>query len=115
MIYEYSCQTHGTFEVYKAMSEAHLPEVCPTCQEAATRLWNNRGGFYGEKVEHPEYNPALGCVVKNSKHRAEVAASRGLVEIGNEKPDTIHREMSSIIDTNRNRRYDEAIKDVHNI
>ena len=115
MIYEYECKEHGAFEVCKAMSEAHLAEVCPTCQVPATRLWFNRGGFTGEKVEHAEWNPALGCIIKNSKHRAEVAASKGLVEIGNEKPDTVHKEMNQLIETRRNQRYEEALNDIHNI
>lgn len=115
MIYEYECKEHGQFEVYKPMDEAGTPEVCPTCQAPAKRLWFNRGGFFGEKVEHPEWNPALGCVVKNGKHRAEVAASKGLVEIGNEKPDTVHKEMTQLNESRRNKRYEEALNDIHNI
>ena len=109
MIYEYHCQEHGTFEVYKPMDEAHTEEVCPTCKTPSVRIWANRGGFYGEKVEHPEWNPALGCVTKNSRHAKQIADSRGLVEIGNEKPDTVHKEMNAIIESNRNRSYDEAL------
>jgi len=111
MIYEYECKEHGQFEVYKPMDEAASPEVCPKCCAPASRIWFNRGGFFGEKVEHPEWNPALGCVTKNKKHREQIAASRGLVEIGNEKPDTIHREMTSTNETIRNKRYEEALKD----
>ena len=109
MIYEYECKEHGVFEVLKSMDEAGKDEPCPTCQVIGSRLWNNRGGFTGEKVEHAEWNPALGCVIKNKKHRAEVAERKGLVEIGNEKPDTIHREMTATNESIRNRRYDEAM------
>lgn len=109
MIYEYRCETHGVFEVVKPMAEAHTDECCPTCQAPATRLWANRGGFTGEKVEHAEWNPALGCVTKNRKHAKQIADARGLVEIGTEKADTVHREMTALNESRRQARYDEAL------
>lgn len=66
--------------------------VCPTCGNESNDLIFQKGiVFIGAAVESPEYNPALGQVVKNSKHRAEIAKRRGLVEIGNESPDKIHK------------------------
>lgn len=110
MIYDYNCTEHGEFEVYKPMSEAGSPSFCPQCQKEGVRIWNNRGGFMGEKVEHPEWNPALGCVTKSRKHAKQIADSRGLVEVGNEKPDTVHKEMNSLREAKREQSYNEVLK-----
>jgi hypothetical protein len=47
------------------------------------------------RVESPEYNPALGQVVKNSKHRKDLAKEKGLIEIGNEPVEKIHKKFDS--------------------
>ena len=38
----------------------------------------------GAKVTHPEYNPGLGCVVKNKRHKEDLMKRKGLVEVGND-------------------------------
>jgi len=114
MIYEYTCAEHGKFEIIKPMEDAAQPEYCPTCKAPLTRLWLNRSGFNGEKVEHAEFNPGLGCVVRNRKHREEVARRKGLVEIGNESVDTIHKTAERDQEEARNKRYDDAIKEAAN-
>jgi hypothetical protein len=35
-------------------------------------------------VQHAEYNPGLGCVVKNKYHREELCKEKGLKEVGND-------------------------------
>ena len=40
--------------------------------------------FSGTAVQNAEYNPGLGCVVKNKAHRDELAKRKGLVEVGND-------------------------------
>lgn len=110
MNYDYKCKEHGVFEIWKPMSEAAKPEHCPTCGTEGVRLWNNKSGFMGEKVEHASFNPGLGCVVKSRRHASEIAASRGLVEVGNEKPDTVHKEMDSLREHKREQSYNEVLK-----
>ena len=38
----------------------------------------------GTKVTSPEYNPGLGCVVKNKRHKDYLLKSKDLVEVGND-------------------------------
>lgn len=47
--------------------------------------------FIGTAVQSPEYNPGLGQVVKNKRHREEIAKEKGLTEVGNEKTESIHK------------------------
>lgn len=45
---------------------------------------NSKNLLIGGKVQNAEYNPGLGCVVKNKRHKNEILARKGLVEIGND-------------------------------
>ena len=110
MNYDYRCAEHGVFEIFKSMHDAARKEACPTCGADMARLWNCSGGFIGEKVEHAQWNHALGCVVKSNKHAQQIAASRGMIEVGNEKPDTIHRELESAREAKREQSYNEVLK-----
>lgn len=61
---------------------------CPTCDCKCTS--ENRDyskikiQLSGTKVESSEFNHGLGCVVKNKKHREEIAKQKGFVEVGND-------------------------------
>jgi hypothetical protein len=67
------------------------PENCSKCNQEAIRQFSpNRLYLNGTKVEHAEYNPGLGCIVRNKSHRAELCKIKGVEEIGNEKPDFLH-------------------------
>lgn len=67
-------------------------EQCPKCLDPAARIFIPRSIlFSGTKVESPEYNPGLGCIVKSKAHRKEIVRQKGLIEIGNETPETIHK------------------------
>lgn len=60
-------------------------EFCPNCAAPAERKFvPSRVHFTGTKVQHAEYNPGLGAVVKDAQHRAELAKRKGLVEVGND-------------------------------
>jgi hypothetical protein len=65
---------------------------CPDCGEEAKRIYTPPH-IYGTEVEDAEFNPGLGCIVKNKKHRAEIAKRKGLVEVGNECPKKIYDNM----------------------
>lgn len=95
MTYEYTCSNLGCelqFDVTKVMSEMDRPEVCPRCEATATRAFApSRVYFSGTKVQEAEYNPGLGCIVRNKQHRAELCKIKGVEEIGNEKPETLHK------------------------
>ncbi len=57
--------------------------------------------------EEPEYNPAFGRVVKNRQERKELAKQLNMVEVGNEKPSTIHKESDKIYNDNMARDYED--------
>lgn len=39
MTYTYECETHGTFDVEKPISECARQEKCPKCGKEASRVW----------------------------------------------------------------------------
>lgn len=63
------------------------------------------------KVEHAEYNPGLGCITKNSKHRAEIAKRKGLVEVGNEDVSNWRKRSEMDLAAKQDAHYAEAYKD----
>jgi len=98
-MYPYKCDCSHEFEVVAKISEIDHAEIncekCDTLLSSKHRQIAKRQFFYGEKVEDAEYCSALGCVVKNKKHRQQIAKERGLVEVGNEHPDTIHKHFDT--------------------
>ena len=85
MIYPYECKNCGhRFEVTKRIAEADNPEHCGKCSSLAKRYIAKRQSFYGAKVEDAEYCPATGQVVRNQKHRRQIARDMGLEEVGND-------------------------------
>jgi len=107
--YPYRCDCEHEFDVYKPMENIDDLEVCPKCNTELTK--SNRmivgGTFYGEKVEESAYCPALGTVVKNSKHRATIAKERNLVEIGNEDPNKMHTSFEKQREDKKQKTYDD--------
>jgi putative FmdB family regulatory protein len=95
-IYPYRCSKceHG-FEIWAKFSEIDsLEPACPECYNKCTpkeRLISPKIHLNNTKVEDAEFCEAFGCVVKNKAHRKKIAKERGLVEVGNEKPETIHK------------------------
>jgi hypothetical protein len=62
-------------------------ERCEGCDTLATRMFVPRKlSLFGTKVTHAEYNPALGCVVKNKAHKEQILKEKNLIEVGNENP-----------------------------
>ena len=96
-IYEWRCQKCDIqFETVQSIKEYNGKTSCVTCgNETSERILSADVYFIGAKVESAEYNPAFGQVVKNKRHREELAKARGLIEIGNEKPDKIHKKFES--------------------
>lgn len=86
MTYEYRCiKCDETFDVIKPHTEMENNEFCDKCGAPGERIKFPRTVFFtGTSVEHAEYNPGLGQVVKNKYHRQELAKQKGLVEVGND-------------------------------
>lgn len=62
--------------------------ICPSCDHKCgsddREFEGMRTQFIGTKVTSPEYNPGLGCVVKNKFHKEDLMKSKGVFEVGND-------------------------------
>lgn len=91
--YDFQClKCDKPFEVIESIKAYSGQGTCPSCGNASReRIFSSDIQFIGAAVESAEYNPAFGQVVKNKAHRNELAKAKGLIEIGNEKPASIHK------------------------
>jgi hypothetical protein len=91
VIYPYQCPEGHSFEVIKSLAEIDREERCH-CGEIAAR---HIGLFALDKTAasswQPTWNPGLGQVVKSKAHAERIAKEKGFIEVGNEKPEAIHR------------------------
>lgn len=112
MRYPYRClKCRHEWDVIKHHSRIDERETCPECGSQPAQRYIASGFFYGEKVEDAEYNPAFGQVVRNKAHRRELAKQRGMVEIGNESPEAIHRHFDQERESRAKRRYDDLVNE----
>ena len=110
-LYEYLChQCEAPFDVARPISAIYDPAVCPKCEATNGKAQRQltRTHFYGAAVEDASYDPGLGMVVKSSKHRKDEAKARGLIEIGNEKPEVVHKYFDDKRTEIREQRWAEA-------
>ena len=108
MTYSYHCTPCGlTFDVIKRVSEMDAEETCEKCKLVAERVFNPKIYLSGTKVQEAAYNPGLGCVVRNENHKREIMKQRNLIEIGSEKPETIHKHY----DNERKDRWEKSWND----
>lgn len=111
MTYEYECtKCAKRFDVIKSVKDIDVNEFCPNCEAPAERKFSFRVHIIGAAVQNAEYNPALGCVVKNKAHREEIAKRKGLVEIGNDfkSPDDIHKKFDQDRAEKKNKAWEDA-------
>ena len=93
--YLYKCDLCLTnVDIIKPMSESSRDEYCQreNCTNRLTRMYTSPH-IIGASVTSPEYNPGLGCVVKNKAHKEDILKQRGLVEIGKDfkSPENQHK------------------------
>lgn len=104
MLYAYECEKCGkTFDVVKPVDKHREKEF--HCNQEAKRLFITSRPI----IDHTwaEYYPSLGTVVKSKYHRNELMKKNDLMEIGNEKPETIHKEMKKTLDHKLKTRWDK--------
>lgn len=94
------------FDVVKHHSKSSKKEKCPACKRVAARIWP-MPTFTGTSIENAEYNPGLGAVTKSKRDRDEKAKRMGLVEIGNEKSQTLRKEFSDYRAKKRKQAYED--------
>lgn len=94
MIYEYQCADCGhRFDVVKPVKDFDLKHSCSMCECEETHVVISSKIYHiGAKVQDAEFNHGLGCVVKSKNEREEIAKQKGLIEVGNESPDTLFKE-----------------------
>lgn len=86
MVYVYQCSKCGfSFDVTKSVKDMDVNEFCPKCDSPSIRQFvPSKIHLSGTRVTHAEYNPALGCVVKNKHHKEDICKRKGVIEIGND-------------------------------
>lgn len=91
--YDYECHNcKHEFEVIKSISRIDDIESCSSCGKTDTRRIIFRFHFYGASDwDKGEYNPAFGKFIRNARHRKEEAKRRGMIEVGNEDVEKIHK------------------------
>lgn len=108
--YVWNCKQGHEWDVVTTIAERDNPSSCPECQGEGTRGltlpqidktaasdWNNIS-----------YNPGLGCWTKGTSHARRIAKERGLIEVGNESPEKIHKANDQYRKETRERRWQDA-------
>ncbi len=90
MIYPYKSECGHLFEVIKSVAEIDNVELCPKCNAPAQRYIGRTHHYGAGDWDKAEFNPGLGIVTRNARHRKDEAKARGMEEIGNESPDKMH-------------------------
>ena len=96
-IYDWICDKCDLeFETVQSIKEYDGNEKCVKCGKLARRIYTHCNfHFTGTKIEDAEFNPGLGKITKSKRHREEIAKQLGAIEVGTEKPDTIHKHFDS--------------------
>ena len=110
-IYAYRCPCATEWDVAKPMAELDRAEACPKCgavNGAGSRLIQ-RANISGAGDWNTQcFHPALGQVVRNNAHARQIAKSRGMIEVGNEAPEKIHKACEQQRADTREQRWKEA-------
>lgn len=94
MTYEYTCDKCDLdTEVVKPMSESSNPESCEQCGNNLRRVYSSNIQIMGAKTRDAEYYVPFDKVIKNDRERRYEIEKRGLIEIGNEKPERARHYM----------------------
>ena len=111
-VYPYCCkQCNGLYYVTKPLAHIDNVEYCSFCGSRTERTialsnFTNAGDW------KPEFNPALGCVVRSKAHQREILSrmkgeGKEIVEIGNEPLDKIHHSCDSLREQKQVKRWSE--------
>ena len=105
--YDYECHQEHRWEVIKPMAQSQTSEACATCGALGRKL-PSRFNFSGAgDWNRQEFNHGLG-VVATPKQAEKIAAQRGLVPIGNESAESMHKHFDKVREDKREARYADA-------
>lgn len=114
MIYPYKCLTcNHHWEVIKPVKDIDIAEICEVCQRIGKRYISVTHFYGASDWDKAQYCHALGTVVKSDKHRAKLARSRGLEEIGNEDPVKIQAQRERDLEQKIDQNFELAAKDAY--
>lgn len=109
-IYDYFCEScKKEYSVIKSIKLYDGKDLCPDCLKLGNRVFSCDVNFLNAKVESAEYNPGLGCITKNKRDREEKAKRLGLIELGNENPEKLHKNYDKQREDKRKKEWDELI------
>jgi hypothetical protein len=77
------------FEIIKDAKSYNSEEKCTCCDGVMSKVFSSPQLMAIN--DKPEYNPALGTVIRNKSHLKNIVKEKGLIEVGTEKPDTIRK------------------------
>jgi predicted nucleic acid-binding Zn ribbon protein len=107
MMYDYRCEKCENDEVViKPASDYNKSEFCQFCQLEMIKVFS-KTQIICDKSSY-EYCHSLGQIVKNNRHRRELAKERGMVEVGTETPEKIHAKNEKDLNEKIQRRWDEV-------
>lgn len=108
--YDWLCEKCDLeFETVQSIKEYDGKQTCVQCGNPTIRVFKYcKFHFTGTKIEDAEFNPGLGQITKSKAHRDELAKKMGVVEVGNEKPDSIHKHFDSARETKIKKSWDEV-------
>ena len=96
----------------------HTSTVECACGKIAPRSFlKTKVEVYGhDDWNNQTFNHGLGCYTKSNQEAKKIAKERGLEEIGNETPATIHKHYEQRREDKRKEGWDNVLKDgVHDV
>lgn len=86
--YEYQCQNCDTeTEASKPVAEYNTEEKCPNCSCVMAKKFSGRIGLHNTAVQEKYFSHTLGKVVNGPIHEKKLAKEKGMIELGNERPE----------------------------
>lgn len=108
MKYPYRCSDNHEWDVIKSVKDIDNVENCERCGKIGVRYIANTYFYGASDWDKTEFNPGLGQITRNRKHRDQIAKQRGLEEVGTEPVENIHKHADSVNEYNRNSSWDKT-------
>lgn len=79
------------FDIYSSVAERDAPQTCDRCTAHAERFIAPSAILGADEWDYNHWNPGLGCWTKGTKHAEKIAKDRGMIPVGTEKSEDIHK------------------------
>lgn len=117
MIYPYHCVAcKHEFEVIKSVRQIDDEESCELCGQISVRTIAKSQAFYGANDwDTAHFSTVLGMKVRSNKEAQKIARERGLVEVGTENVEKIHKKFDTEREKKIETRYDDILNTTINV